>query len=518
MKLLEFLKPSAAGKAATEARPQLTNAIREAARLHGIPEQVVHEHLGKAVLDSLEHFGTRFVTEMGALLARSDALREQVHVFYEKVFAGERNPDVGALERMFAELNEELSLLDDPQTWAEKQSPAPEPAAHPAVDWMATSTRELLDRMNPAEKLKYAVHDSPVIEQLPSGERDAVGVAAAKDPWFVRRAVASEIDHGPKKGVRTPWRIEAMDAFCDQHGITGQQRADLENGLRKLIAERRRQPMPEVAGDPIAKWTPEARERAKIAEKPVEALGLPEDGAVAAALLKSANLRQLAADSPDHFAKVVEGWLRYTERKTAEGKQLMGLDRYVLALMRSHVRGTLGELTAVFRLGKDFWVLKSPSLDITTPGTDFVVVAKATGEIWFCDNKAVSHESLSRVSSLTENLPRNLEGDLAEFGALDTAKLLLPEPDAEKIAGAIAGARVVSQKINELLAKTPEPERRNPEVQREIGRICRENGVRLVVTNAGGELTALSGALNQLGIDLANLNSAGPVTMSGVGK
>jgi hypothetical protein len=342
--------------------------------------------------------------------------------------------------------------------------------------------------------------------ELPPAQRDVVRRAADADPEFVRSMVTAEITYGDPRGEKVPWRPEEMDRFCADHGIQGESRANLEAALKRLNDEHRRSLREVPAGGVGA--TPQARERAALLDEAAAGLGLPPSGKIAAELARSKYLREIAAASPEHLLDLASMWLEHAEKQVAAGKPVPSLRDYVFRLMRTQVRGLLGEFTAVFALGKDFWVLKAPDLRVTDPGTDFVVVAKRNGEIWFCDNKALSDAGLSRVTSLVDNIAQNMADDVAEFGpAINRARVPVPT----EIADAVAHARTAASEINQLVGQLSPADRASPEIQAAITAICDRNGVRRVVTNAGGELTTLSAALTEFGIDLANLEQAVPV-------
>jgi hypothetical protein len=341
---------------------------------------------------------------------------------------------------------------------------------------------------------------------LPGAQRDVVRRAADADPDFVRSIVTSEITYGPRRGTELPWRPEEMDGFCADHGIQGQERADLETALKRLNDEHRRSLVPVELGG--TGTTPVARARAAQLDTAATRLGLPATGEIAAQLARHPYLREIAAASPDHLLELASMWLRYAERKAAEGKPPSSLDAYVRRLMSTQVRGLAGERTAVFGLGNDFWVLKAPDLRVTDPGTDFVVVARRSGEIWFCDNKALSDAGLSGVSSLVRNIEKNMAADVAEFGP-EIEQARVPVPPA--VADAVARARTASSRISALVGQLSREERARPDIQAEITRICDRHGVRRVVTNAGGELTTLGRTLTDNGIDLADLEHGATV-------
>jgi hypothetical protein len=610
-------------RVALETHPGLTRAVGEISRRSGVPESVIKEHIGTAVLEALNRLGESYVKEMGDAIARVDKVRGMVHDFYDRVLSGQdRNPDTKVLAKNFEELHDAVTDITDPQKWAEKQkaagtnpgelsisdagstqtppadvaaTPPTGPAkagprweqlrdqrriwalpegerkalsgareAHPdlveaALGGDAAAAAKLADALQfeglPANQIEaalaglaavgdptlayalggeltpigqtYPMHAPGrsaalgVMADLPLDQQLAVRKAAALDPEFVRTVTGAEDPSGAFRKAQLPWKPAEMDGFCAKHNIGGAERTNLETALRALNKANR-----EAVGGWIDATSPvsteglsaSARERAAIRDDAAAALGLPSTGKIAKALARAPTLREFAAENPDQFAEMAGKWLDAAAESKAKGKKPPSLRDYVLRIMTTHVRGGIfGEFTAVFRLGTDFWVLKTPDLNPTVAGTDFVVVARRSGEIWFCDNKTLSENSLSGVTSLVENFPPhdgkagNLADDIAEFGpGIDAASLPVPP----EIVSALANARAASTEISALVEKMSADQIRSPETQAAITKICFLNKVRRVVTNAGGELSMLSSALGRLGIDLANVESS-PMDLPG---
>lgn len=351
---------------------------------------------------------------------------------------------------------------------------------------------------------------------LPLAERTALDHAAHADPEFVRAMVLGEERPGMAQNVPVPWRPEEMDQFsAAAKGFDPAKRVDLE---RALIAvnrahESRRRAMEAGVGD-----TPDARSRAVQLDRQVAALGLPSTGQVAEALRASALLRDLGTRNPDRLLRMAELWLRKAERDRADGKEILPLETYVRdVIMATHERGMVGEFAAVFQLGKDVLVMKAPGTDVTVGGTDFIVVLRDTGEIWLCDNKTLSSAGLGEVSSLVENIGKNLDKDVAELSrslaGLDPTLAGVPE-----IMRALDRLRAANTEVGQVLARVAQergvakltPEQVSaPEVQARIAAILGRGdpGIRRVITNAGGELTYLQKRLTDMKIDFADLRS-----------
>jgi hypothetical protein len=329
-----------------------------------------------------------------------------------------------------------------------------------------------------------------------------VAKAAAADPDFVRAAVTSHSGFGDPHAPLDVVRPQEMTDFCTRHGIGADERAQLEAGLRDLNKVFREGELSwkDPASPSTDPLTTSAAMRRDILDRGADALGLPRGSRIAEQMASAmVTLRRHASLSHEQFLDFAYEWLQYVEKKEGRPQTLRG---YIEARMRTHVRGMVGEFAATFQLGPDFWVLKGPDYDVTVPGTDFVVVSKRNGEIWFCDNKTLSDSGLGRVSSLVENIPGNMAQDAAEFGALGDSAFAMPDD----VVASLASARKAADAIRPLVAGKSSKEIGSSAVQAEITKICDENGVRRVVTNAGGQLSQLSEALTGLGIDFANLD------------
>lgn len=583
MKLRQRLSPRDV-RVHIEAHPRLADGIRRIARETGVPEEKISQHLGEAMLETLDRFGERYIAEMGATISRVERVRERVRGFYDRVLSGQDlNPSMSELEGHFAELHKELSALQDVQDWAAHQRhqpaeaapapPAPPPSivlsstpvarrarrrgalsseqhaalrraevAHPELfrlalegDLAATSAlaerltadgvkppevRQLLDGLGAVQNpdFTFALGGSSskgaspqgqvaaAFEALPENLKSAVREAADADPELVRSIIMSDIGHGDARAL-SPWPEGAARAFAAKHGMSEARGAEIEGALLELHRARRRE-----AGKSASQRDPtfglKGDERRKVVDALAGSLGLPDTGMIKKALLVAPSMRDLAQRAPDHFAELASLWVERAAALAAEGKKPPTLRDYVRNIMRTQVRGMHGEFTAIFALGREFWVMKGPDHAVTLPGTDYVVVSKTSGEIWFCDNKALSDHHLGRVSSLVENFPRNLADDLTDFEGMRRAPTIELPP---QVTSALANARLASTEITALTGNLSREAILGVDVQRRITEICDRHGVRRVVSNAGGELTALSAGLTQHGIDLANLEAATPV-------
>ena len=338
-------------------------------------------------------------------------------------------------------------------------------------------------------------------EALPAAPKDLLHTVRVKNPEFVRTMVLSEIGYREPGGVETPWRQVEMDRFCIANGITPEQRPQLEEALLALNKAHRGTRTAVEAG---VGSTPDAQARARVLDEAAQGLGLPTQGQIAEALRGSPLLQDLTARSPDQFLELAGGWLRNSEERAAGGKAPMTLEAYVRILMTRHVRGTLGELTAVFQLGPDAYVLKAPDLRVTDPGTDFVVVLKKSGEVWFCDNKTLSRAGLGKVPSIVENLAENMASDITEIDAKIAA---LQPPLEPEVVDALARVRTATAAIRSETGALSDEAIAQQSIQDKVTGILDGQRIRRIVTNAGGELTYLTERLERMGVELANLRS-----------
>lgn len=550
------------------AHPRLLEGLAEIRHRTGLSETRLRELWDESVGSSLEVLGRGYVQDFEAAMTNVRRLREHVHDIYERVFRRElTEADLGELRDLEAALVDDIEALADPQRWARDRPSRPDkrlsgdpvPVAPPAdarrrgarvralpaergeafkrAQGLAPERLEAALRREPraeealrralAEKgmdeesiahtvdalrevrdpgLDYAFGAGPgqdrtgvvrvraAHEQLPEAQRLLVNEANVLDPDFVRLAVLRENEAEFTRLV---------DRFCAEHGITGQRRTDLEAALRRLN-DVHREWLHDIKPGEIG--SAQARTRAAVLDRAAAQLALPSQGEIVQRLGRSSAVVELSARSPGQLAELAEKWLRYAVEKRGEGKPVATLERYVRALSRSHVRGLFGELSAAFQLADDAWVIKVPDLNPTVRGTDFVAVDMRTGEVWFGDNKALSARGLGEVSSLLRNIDDNMAADVAEFGSwLQRDEVPLPP----KLADAIRRAGEASAEVSAYVARVRPEDIETEVVQRRIGKILARKGVGRVVTNAGGELSWLTGAARKF-LEFTNLNERGP--------
>jgi len=190
-------------------------------------------------------------------------------------------------------------------------------------------------------------------------------------------------------------------------------------------------------------------------------------------------------------------WLQYWSRGRVPKSSF---ERYV-EILSHHYRGNLGEFEVAFRLGDRHILLKAPDALVTLPGTDLIAIPRGGGDILQIDNKAFSAAEVDQVNALTRNLPRNLDTDLDAF-----AKLAGDSSLPAEFQTAVSRLTKARNEIQAKFGKLTRTQLEDPMVQTEIGNILRSNGIRRVVSNAGGEVTGLSSELQSIGIELLDLN------------
>ncbi|WP_290060883.1 hypothetical protein [Amycolatopsis solani] len=346
-------------------------------------------------------------------------------------------------------------------------------------------------------------HVQAAYHLLPAGERAVLDRVAAVDPEFVRAMALAEERPGEAQGTAVPWRAAEMERFTAENGLGAGERADLE---RALIALNRARETERRAVEAGAGSSPDAHSRAARLDRQVAALGLPPAGQVAEALRGSALLRDLGTRNPDHLLELSGAWLEKAARDAAEGKPLVPLEVYVRdVIMSKHIRGMAGEFGAVFQLGKDVLVLKAPDIGVTVGGTDFIVLVKGSREIWLCDNKTLSQSGLGEVSSLVENIGKNLQKDVVDL----TERVRdLPDPLTGEASG-VADAVTRLGRARDRLQGFSAAELATPEGQARVAALLDHPDIRVrrVITNAGGELSYLQQRLLDMKIDFADLRT-----------
>lgn len=192
-------------------------------------------------------------------------------------------------------------------------------------------------------------------------------------------------------------------------------------------------------------------------------------------------------------------WVQYWSRRTPPKSSFA---EYVEGIYSRHYVGMLGEYEVAFRRGEQLILLKAPDGLVTIPGTDLVAIERATGDVLLIDNKALhSADEVSKVDALTRNLRGNVKTDLSAFAQAAGDGRLPSQVD-----GALARLQKARDAIDAKYGKLSKDAFTDPAIQADVGAILQANGVRRVVTNAGGEVTGLSKELQAIGFDFMDLN------------
>lgn len=265
---------------------------------------------------------------------------------------------------------------------------------------------------------------------------------------------------------------------------------------------------PHADADRIALAALAEADRATPDVRPVRAAPDPDFARALASAPQS--FRDRAAGLP-FVRSLFEDWTR-ARQPAGPNRWRPTFARYVRGRMRAHVRGALGESTAAFALGPNAIFLKVPKDRVTDPGTDLVAIDLDTGRVLLIDNKALTapegarargdfegSATVASVTALTDNLERNLADDLDAFRAV----LHLPGTPpriADRVDGAI---RRLDAALREIRSLPPEllPSAR----EAGIARILDRHAIERTVTNAAGDVDALSPRLQALGLVLRDL-------------
>jgi hypothetical protein len=438
--------------------------------------------------------------------------------------------EISDLERPFAatgNADEYRRLLDrlakgDPASWGMVEYGSEVRAARQAIDRAAVAGV----RAEAGSALTAGVGDAgEALGRLSPAARKAAATAAEASPDVVRRIVTAETEGGLGRGLTELEHI-LRDAQMPEREI-----ADTLEALRRLNAEQnalRAQrdtlatlerirdlddpvAMNRVLNERLDELARRARElrragnsaRAEQLERDAERLRrlavgrtpLNDIDAFQAQVSRSKSLFQvMQAGGGDPLRRL---WLQYWSRGRVPKSSF---ERYVEILSR-HYRGNFGEFEVAFGLGERHVVLKAPDALVTLPGTDLIAIPRGGGDVLLIDNKAFSAAEIDEVNALTRNLPRNLDMDLDAFAKLAGDPSLPAE--FQTAVARLTKARNESQAKFGKLTRT---QLEDPAVQTEIGNILRSNGIRRVVTNAGGEVTGLSTELQKIGIELMDLN------------
>ena len=447
------------------------------------------EQSGKFAEDLLtsavRRFGVKYAEAMSERLAHLFELRDQASAIVEDVIgpAGRTPEQAGAkLGRLFAGMKEDMEAITEPAKFAQKSNLKTDLDISEDVDKAFAEyekdaprkPREAIESLRKKGGLPTGRHKEQTevlrgnFEALADARRTAMRRAADFGPRELWKAVSSESESALNRNV------EALRAKAEASGMSPEDVDALEQGVREMSLERARsQRLPGTAegvarAEGLTKLSPDVR---RLVEG-------------------DRYLELLAAENPE---KITE----FAEKSGAKSRE--ALRGYVRRRMVTHIRGLMGEFTTAFDLGDRMIFLKGPDYDVTIPGTDLVGVTK-DGRVWLIDNKAMSQTELDSVSSLTRNLPKNIGDDTAAF---KDKFGIGNDPHIGDVVSRLSKATKEIRELTEGLDKKAVGAR---EIQEKITKICSDNGIDRVVTNAGGKIEGLSEGLRKAGILLEDLN------------
>jgi hypothetical protein len=460
----------------------------------------VDRYLSDRLLRVLERFGELYVLEVSAHLDNILRLRETLKNVYDAVVRGEP-VETSSIPKLFEEMEAELGKLQPPSEHA-KSLPALE--IPPRAEAPPPARAPMDPPVHPAWNVVRALgQDLAAVQKLPAVVRRALTEAAKRFPELVRKAISAE----------SSATIDALALALERAGFTpeeiaaareGAEAVNLDRALERLAAAQKAAGMSDAqvaaARARIEALDPAQRRPAVDAANPstiaeeraaVKALG---DPALRAAVGRSRTLARLARENPSMLRAL---WAAF-QKKPRDYR----LWKYAVYIGRI-IRGLHGEYGAAFRLGKDFVLLKGPDFEVTVPGTDLVALAKIGGEVFMIDNKAFFGDFVSSVTALVRNFPKNLGDDLASFENVLGGR----DDTPPEIWDAMTRLSKAARAISDLTAKMSKEEIAEEPTQKQIEAILKENNIRRVVTNAGGNVTGLSAALEDAGLLFYDVNN-----------
>jgi hypothetical protein len=423
-------------------------------------------------------FGTDYLERVMAALERIHKARENIGDQLDRALKGEL-PDFPRLKESFDEIDAAFPEVIDPT----KAEPPPAPSYGLGVP-LTSKVRTLGEFLN-ENRDRLTARARNLLERANRLEPDRLGKVLEETRW-------------PKSVEKARPLVEALIERLRAQGYDNGDIAQLLGALEE--------------------WSLPDQIR-QASDDAINALGtdakLPRVRGLQQALRKSPVLRALFRDNPDQLRTY---WLDYISKP-----RIIRFGLYTWFRMH-HVRGAIGEWTAAFDLGKSgvYIFLKGPKAEVTTGGTDLVAIDRNTGQVYAIDNKATLRtQVLQRVTALMRNFPQNLLQDIVE---LREAMAGRSEPAVDAVLRRMESAERRIKAVVELLGPEGEARKRlldqNAEVtlpsgerkpvQQEITDILQEHGITRLITNSGGVLERLSGALEDAGIELEDMNAALP--------
>jgi hypothetical protein len=472
-------------KSIVKTHPRMQHLTNVLVKQHGFSRDRARLFGEQFLVHALDNFGEKYLGEMSTRIDQIVSLRNQIDGVYESVLAGKGFPDgttPNSIEGVFRNLQREMDNLKSPTQQAqagdiprlrddEVSSLLSTHAENPSG---VASIPNVVER-GESPNLLYPYRQ--FFAELDSKTQQAISKASEQAPNLVRRVIIAE-----DSSTRTN-TIQELANLMRQGGISESDSARMIQGLKDMNNSYR--------ATQRAPGTPEGNLREKAIKNIVAQVN---DSQFQSEVTRASTFfSRLAHENP---AMVKQLWQEYQDSGSSRTFR-----QYVLARMKTHIRGMAGEYTSAFELGNGLSILKGPDYDVTIPGTDLVGVADLTGDIWLIDNKAWSSSELSAVDALTRNLVGNIADDAKDF-----ASIASHSKAPSHIVEALKRLEKANRDIRSY-TKGMTPEQVNSvEVQQEITRICNRYRIRRVVTNAGGEIQGLSEGLLRRGIELEDLN------------
>ena len=465
-------------RAAVESHPKLRKMRRVLEDRFGATPARARALAEDVLMGAVQRFGARYLDAMVARMTHLFELRTRAAGIVERVIGREAlsaSAAAGELKGIFADLRTDMEAVTDPATFARKTPLKADPDIEKDVD-RAFGEYEARKpgKAAKARALPTGRHVERVdvlatqFRKMSKPRRASMARAAELAPHELWLACSAESE------ASLGARIKALRERAAAKGLGRREIDQLEAAVREMSLERARsQRLPDTA---------EGVMRARALDR------LPAD--LRRFVEGDRAMEEFAAHNPQALAD-------FFAQSGAKSKT--ALRRYIRQRMVTHMRGLLGEFTAVFQLGDRLVFLKAADYDVTLPGTDFVGVAR-DGRVWLIDNKAMSATELASVGALMRNLPGNIADDVRDFkGTLGLAKDPLVGDAVRRLD---AARKDIADRTRGMSAERVG----SAAVQKRIDAICDAHRLDRVVTNAGGSISGLSDGLTRAGILLEDLN------------
>lgn len=481
--ILSHIEPQAI-RSISDSHPRLQHLTNVLVERHGLSGERARHFVERLLTHVLDDFGETYSREMSARIDRIVQLRDRVTGIYESAINGHGLPEgvtPTSVEGMFRDLQHEMDSLQSPTRRAHEDAPLiRDDVASERLSTLSNepagivSTPDVVGRRTTPEGLQT---QRETFRQLDANTQRIISDASELAPDLVHRVI-----HAENSSSRASSLQELTDVM-HRDGMTESDIARMTQGLENMNQAHRTAQR--------GSGTLEATLREAALQNIVAQVN---DSRFQTEVTRASTFfSRLAHENPEMLQHL---WQQYQQSGSTRTFR-----QYVVARMRTHIRGMAGEFTSAFELGNGLSLLKGPDYDVTIPGTDLVGVATLTGDVWLIDNKAVSGSELTAVNALTRNLVGNIADDARDFASLTSRADTPPH-----IVDAVRRLEQTSHDIQSYTHGMTPDQVNSIEVQQEIARICNRHRIRRVVTNAGGEIQGLSDGLRRRGIELEDLN------------